>query len=118
MKIIDFELPKTFTIYTSDGKNRTANIKSVIDWDSNADHPCWSSYMNFDVGFFGLPYGNAVNTTRIVYDPTITIYHVVAKPSTTWIYIMVPLFAAIATIAFIIIYITKIKKPYENKQEL
>jgi len=40
--------------------------------------------MNFDVGFFGLPYGENVNTTRIVYGPTIIIYHISEEPGVTW----------------------------------
>ena len=40
--------------------------------------------MNFDVGFFGLPYGENVSTTRIVYDPTIIIYHIPEEPGVTW----------------------------------
>lgn len=106
MRIIDFELPRTFTIYTSDGKNRTANIASVIGWDSNADHPCWSDYMNFDVGFFGLPYGE-VNTTKIVYDPTIIVYRLPAEES-GFIWVLVPIFLAIAA-AFTVLYFVKVR---------
>ena len=109
MEIIDFELPKKFTLYTSDGKNRTLNIASAIGWDSSAEHPCWGSYMYFDVGFFGLPYGDTVNTTRIVYDPTIIIYHIPEK--TDIIRILIPVFTVIAVAVLIAVYVMKVRKP-------
>ena len=109
MEIIDFELPKKFTLYTSDGKNRTLNIASAIGWDSSAEHPCWGSYMYFDVGFFGLPYGDTVNTTRIVYDPTIIIYHMPEK--TDIIRILIPVFTVIAVAVLIAVYVVKVRKP-------
>ncbi len=113
MEIIDFELPKTFTIYTSDGKNRTANIASVIGWDASADHPCWSDYMNFDVGFFGLPYGENVSTTRIVYDPTIIIYHIPEEPGVIWVVILI-LMVSSAAVFLMIICIVRAKKSKET----
>jgi len=109
MKIIDFELPNEFTLYTSDGENRTLSIAGAIGWDSNATHPCWSDYMYFDVGFFGLPYGNTVNTTRIVYDPTIIIYHMPEK--TGFFYILIPIFTAIAATVLITVYFIRVRKP-------
>ena len=113
MEIIDFELPKKFTLYTSDGKNRTLNIASAIGWDSSAEHPCWSSYMYFDVGFFGLPYGDTVNTTRIVYDPTIIIYHIPEK--TDMIRILIPVFTVIAAAVLIAVYVMKVRKPRKTE---
>ena len=116
MRIIDFELPEKFTLYTSDGKQRTLQVISAIGWDSNAEHPCWSNYMYFDVGFFGLPYGDTVNTTRIVYDPTIIIYHTPEESGVTWIVISILTVSSAAVFLMIICIVRarKSKKPLER----
>jgi hypothetical protein len=116
MKIIDFELPEKFTLYTSDGKNKTVKIASAMGWDSNANHPCWSNYMYFDVGFFGLPYGSPVNTTRIVYDPTIIVYHIPEKTNLIWI--LMPILVAIAAGILATTYIIKVKKLNKKEKHL
>lgn len=69
-KILDFELPENFTLYTSDGLNKTLDVKRMMFLDAKS-----IDRSLFDAGFFGLPYGDIVNTTRIVYDPVIIVYH-------------------------------------------
>jgi hypothetical protein len=68
--------------------------------------------MYFDVGFFGLPYGDSINTTKIVYDPAIVIYHIPEKTAITWI--LIPIFTAVVAIMLVTIYIIKVKKLSKN----
>ena len=69
--------------------------------------------MNFDVGFFGLPYGENVNTTRIVYDPTIIIYHIPGEPGVTWVVISI-LMVSSAAVFLMIICIVRARKSKET----
>jgi hypothetical protein len=97
-KIIDFKLPENFSFYTTDGSHKVSKVKRFMFWDARAAHPNWSNYTAFDVIFSRLPYGDTVNTTRIFYDPIITIYH--PKPASTittikWFENMWPIFLAV-----------------------
>jgi len=114
LKLIDFELPKTFTLYTSNGINKTASVKTSIGWDENAEHPCWTNYMNFDVAFLNLPYGTQ-NTTRITYDPVITIHHH-KNPEPTPLHYLIPLLT-IPTIAAIAIITYAIRRRKRQTKE-
>jgi len=116
-KIIDFELPKNFTLYTSNGSSRILNVRRSMFKDPKAVHPTWSSYIAFDAIFSGLPYGT-VNTTRIVYDPVITIYHPKVTSTTIELY-KIPwlVFLAISGIAacvslLIVLYVAKIRRRF------
>lgn len=110
-KILDFELPKNFTLYRSDGSKSTLDVKRSMFQDAKAVQPSWSNYAAFDAGFFGLPYGT-VNTTRIVYDPVITVYHpTITAPAITWYDVLWPIFVLIGVVAVIaIVYVTKIHR--------
>ncbi len=107
-KLIDFQLPENFTLYTSDGLNRTLGVKRSMFLDTES-----IDRSLVDVGFFGLPYGETLNTTRIVYDPVIIVYH----PTTTPQYLHYPtwwqVFLVVGAIAVgIIAYMFKRKRKF------
>jgi hypothetical protein len=72
------------------------------------------NYTAFDVIFSGLPYGGTANTTRIVYDPIITIYH--PKPALTittikWFENMWPIFLAVGvTVSVLATYMVIVRR--------
>lgn len=109
-KILDFELPKDFALYTSDGSNKTLDAKRSMFLDIKAVHPSWNNYTASDVGFFGLPYGT-VNTTRIVYDPVITVYHPTTTAPPVWYEVMWPFLVATGVaVAVAVVYVINTRR--------